>query len=51
MRATVLSPEARMTYSFTQISQYLRCPRQYCYRYLDGSRKGRQGFHDFRQIL
>jgi len=25
-----------MTYSFTQISQYLRCPRQYRYRYLDG---------------
>ena len=28
-----------MTYSFTQISQYLRCPRQYRYRYLDGWRK------------
>jgi hypothetical protein len=26
MLATVLSLEARMTYSFTQISQYLRCP-------------------------
>ena len=25
-----------MTYSFTQISQYLRCPRSYRYRYLDG---------------
>jgi len=25
-----------MTYSFTQISQYLRCPRKYRYRYLDG---------------
>src|SRR5580704_11180343 len=36
MLATVLSLEARMTYSFTQISQYLRCPRQYRYRYLDG---------------
>jgi hypothetical protein len=27
-----------MTYSFTQISQYLRCPRSYRYRYLDGWR-------------
>jgi len=25
-----------MTYSFTQISQYLRCPRSYRHRYLDG---------------
>lgn len=25
-----------MTYSFTQISQYLTCPRRYRYRYLDG---------------
>ena len=25
-----------MTYSFTQISQYLRCPRLYRYKYLDG---------------
>ena len=25
-----------MTYSFTQISQYLSCPRRYRYRYLDG---------------
>jgi hypothetical protein len=25
-----------MTYSYTQISQYLRCPRAYRYRYLDG---------------
>jgi hypothetical protein len=25
-----------MTYSFTQISQYLGCPRRYRYRYLDG---------------
>jgi PD-(D/E)XK nuclease superfamily len=31
--------EDRMTYSFTQISQYLRCPRQYRYRYLDGWRE------------
>src|SRR6202158_3321551 len=28
-----------MTYSYTQISQYLRCPRQYRYRYLDGWRE------------
>ena len=28
-----------MTYSFTQISQYLPCPRQYRYRYLDGWRE------------
>jgi len=25
-----------MTYSFTQLSQYLACPRRYRYRYLDG---------------
>jgi PD-(D/E)XK nuclease superfamily len=25
-----------MTFSYTQISQYLRCPRAYRYRYLDG---------------
>ena len=25
-----------MIYSYTQISQYLRCPRQYRYRYMDG---------------
>jgi hypothetical protein len=25
-----------MTYSYTQISQYLNCPRRYRYRYLDG---------------
>ena len=28
-----------MAYSFTQISQYLRCPRSYRYRYLDGWRE------------
>jgi hypothetical protein len=28
-----------MTYSFTQISQCLCCPRQYRYRYLDGWRE------------
>jgi CRISPR/Cas system-associated exonuclease Cas4 (RecB family) len=25
-----------MSYSYTQISQYLTCPRRYRYRYLDG---------------
>ena len=25
-----------MTYSYTQISQYLTCPRRYRHRYLDG---------------
>jgi CRISPR/Cas system-associated exonuclease Cas4 (RecB family) len=29
----------QMTYSYTQISQYLRCPRSYRYRYLDGWRE------------
>jgi len=28
-----------MTYSFTQLSQYLRCPRGYRHRYLDGWRE------------
>ena len=28
-----------MTYSYTQISQYLNCPRRYRYRYLDGWRE------------
>jgi len=28
-----------MIHSFTQISQYLRCPRSYRYRYLDGWRE------------
>ena len=28
-----------MTYSYTQIAQYLRCPRAYRYRYLDGWRE------------
>jgi hypothetical protein len=28
-----------MAYSFTQISQYLQCPRKYRYRYLDGWRE------------
>ncbi len=41
-----------MTYCFTQISHYLRCPRSYRHRYLDGwrcqycgSRKGVQVHH------
>ena len=25
-----------MTYNYTQLSQYLTCPRKYRYRYLDG---------------
>ena len=28
-----------MTFSYTQITQYLRCPRSYRYRYLDGWRE------------
>src|SRR5579862_9284306 len=28
-----------MTYSYTQIAQYLRCPRSYRHRYLDGWRE------------
>src|SRR3954464_9415766 len=28
-----------MPYSYTQIAQYLRCPRSYRYRYLDGWRE------------
>ena len=28
-----------MVYSYTQISQYLRCPRNYRHRYLDGWRE------------
>ena len=28
-----------MTYSYTQISQYLRCPRSYRHKYLDGWRE------------
>src|ERR1700740_2926619 len=31
-----MGSEALMVYSYTQISQYLRCPRSYRYRYLDG---------------
>src|SRR4029077_9232099 len=39
MLAKVSWREGRMTYSFTQISQYLQCPRKYRYRYLDGWRE------------
>src|SRR5438270_11562231 len=35
----LLSKETAMDYSFTQISNYLRCPRSYRYRYLDGWRE------------
>jgi hypothetical protein len=34
-----MARETPMAYSFTQISQYLRCPRSYRYRYLDGWRE------------
>src|SRR6266851_1625014 len=34
-----ISGEIPMVYSYTQISQYLRCPRSYRYRYLDGWRE------------
>src|ERR1700674_42682 len=35
----VVETDSLMVYSFTQISQYLRCPRSYRYRYLDGWRE------------
>src|SRR5713226_7298271 len=31
--------DTAMVYSFTQISNYLRCPRSYRHRYLDGWRE------------
>ena len=34
-----MKAKALMIYSYTQISQYLRCPRSYRYRYLDGWRE------------
>ena len=37
--ADAAAQEASMIYSYTQISQYLRCPRSYRYRYLDGWRE------------
>src|SRR6266404_8417727 len=36
---TAMGRGAVMVYSYTQISQYLRCPRSYRYRYLDGWRE------------
>src|SRR5262245_22963317 len=33
------SRDRTVTYSYTQIAQYLRCPRSYRYRYLDGWRE------------
>ena len=39
MLATGCRQEIPVTYSYTQISQYLRCPRSYRYRYLDGWRE------------
>src|SRR6266568_3582451 len=36
---TAMGGETAMVYSYTQISQYLRCPRSYRYRYLDGWRE------------
>ena len=36
---TAWSQAVQVTYSFTQINQYLRCPRSYRYRYLDGLRE------------
>jgi hypothetical protein len=39
MLATACCQEVLVTYSYTQISQYLRCPRSYRYRYLDGWRE------------
>jgi CRISPR/Cas system-associated exonuclease Cas4 (RecB family) len=40
-----------MVYSYTQISQYLRCPRSYRYRYLDGWREKETRGHGFRPLL
>src|SRR5271157_4714815 len=40
LRAARASGEvAKMTYSYTQIAHYLRCPRSYRHRYLDGWRE------------
>jgi hypothetical protein len=30
---------AALTFSYTQVSQYLHCPRSYRFRYLDGWRE------------
>src|SRR3981081_1433144 len=37
--AKVTRMTMQMTYSYSQISQYLRCPRSYRHRYLDGWRE------------
>jgi hypothetical protein len=42
----VILPDLRspdMIYSYTQISQYLACPRRYRHRYLDGWRRKTRG--------
>jgi hypothetical protein len=39
LKAMQLNPELSMVYSYTQIAQYLRCPRSYRHRYLDGWRE------------
>src|SRR5262244_2744410 len=41
VRQSILERTRRtqMVYSYTQISRYLRCPRSYRYRYLDGWRE------------
>src|SRR5262249_24983904 len=36
MNGTEQQLRRAMTFSYTQIAQYLRCPRSYRYRYLDG---------------
>src|SRR5215467_59991 len=35
-RASGFGRRSPMIFSFTQVSQYLRCPRSYRFRYLDG---------------
>src|SRR5271170_1616947 len=36
---TALCKVSKMIFSYTQIASYLRCPRSYRYRYLDGWRE------------
>lgn len=36
---TIIIEELNLTFSYSQISQYLRCPRSYRHRYLDGWRE------------
>jgi len=40
-----------MVYSYTLIIQYLRCPRSYRYRYLDGWREKETGSDGLRSLL